>query len=80
MEGNMSELLKKIETEVLSLSHQERAFLADRLLSSLGEDVLTDIDAAWITEAQRRYNEYKEGRRSGIDAQEVFADADRIVE
>jgi len=76
----MSELLKKIETEVLSLSHQERAFLADRLLSSLGEDVLTDIDAAWITEAQRRYNEYKEGRRSGIDAQEVFADADRIVE
>ncbi|ACF10955.1 prevent-host-death protein [Chlorobaculum parvum NCIB 8327] len=76
----MSELLKKIESEVLGLSHQERAFLADRLLSSLGEDVLTEFDAAWVTEAQRRYGEYKAGRRSGIDAQEVFAEADRIVE
>ena len=75
----MSDLLKKIEDEVLSLSAQERAFLADRLLSSLGEDVLTDIDAAWIAEAERRYQEYKEGRRPGIEAQEVFAEADRIL-
>ena len=76
----MNDLLKKIETEVLSLSHQERAFLADRLLSSLGDDVLTDIDAAWIAEAERRYQEYKEERRSGIDAKDVFAEADRILE
>jgi len=76
----MSELLKKIENEVLSLSFQERAFLADRLLSSLGENSLTDIDAAWLAEAQRRYQEYQEGRRSGIDAQAVFSDAERIVE
>ncbi len=40
----MSELLKKIENEVFSLSNQERAFLADRLLSSLGEDSFNDID------------------------------------
>jgi putative addiction module component (TIGR02574 family) len=76
----MTDLLKKIETEALSLSHQERAFLADRLLSSLGDDVLTDIDVAWIAEAERRYQEYKEGRRSGIDAKDVFAEADRILE
>jgi len=80
MEENMSELLKKIETEVLSLSRQERAFLADRLLSSLGENALSDIDSAWIAEAQRRYKEYKEGHRSGLDAQAVFAEADKIVE
>ena len=76
----MSELLKKIETEVLSLSRQERAFLVDRLLSSLGENALSDIDSAWIAEAQRRYKEYKEGHRSGFDAQAVFAEADKIVE
>jgi putative addiction module component (TIGR02574 family) len=75
----MTDLLKKIEAEVLSLSHQERAFLADRLLSSLGEDVLADIDIAWIAEAERRYKEYKEGHRSGIDAKKVFAEADRIL-
>ena len=75
----MSDLLKKIENEVLLLSNQERAFLADRLLSSLSEDVLTDIDAAWIDEAERRYKEYKEGSRPGINAKEVFAEADRIL-
>ena len=75
----MSDLLKKIENEVLSLSNQERAFLADRLLSSLGEDAFTEIDSAWIDEAERRYKEYKEGKRPGIKAQEVFAEADRIL-
>ena len=52
----------------------------DRLLSSLGENALSDIDSAWIAEAQRRYKEYKEGHRSGFDAQAVFAEADKIVE
>jgi putative addiction module component (TIGR02574 family) len=75
----MTDLLKKIEDEVLSLSSQERAFLADRLLSSLGEDVFTDIDTAWIAEAERRYEEYKEGKRPGIEAQKVFDEADRML-
>jgi putative addiction module component (TIGR02574 family) len=75
----VSNLLKKIEHDALSLTSQERAFLADRLLSSLGDDVLTDIDAAWIEEAERRYQEYKEGKRPGISAQDVFAKADLIL-
>ncbi len=75
----MSDLLKKIEREALGLSQQERAFLADRLLSSLDGDVLNDIDSAWIAEAERRYQEYKDGKRKGIPAQDVFAEADRIL-
>jgi len=75
----MSNLLKKIEHEALSLTVQERSFLADRLLSSLDEDTLTDIDAAWIAEAERRYQEYKEGKRPGVAAQEVFSEADRTL-
>lgn len=64
---------------MLSLSRQERAFLADRLLSSLdGDNALSDVDIAWITEAERRYNEYKDGKRKGIPAEKVFAEADRI--
>ena len=58
----MSDLLKKLEDEVKSLSKQERAFLADRLLSSLDGDVLNDVEEAWIAEAERRYKEYKEGK------------------
>ncbi len=75
----MSDLLKKIETDMLKLSPQERAFLADRLLSTLHGEEMTDIDAAWIEEAERRYKEYKEGKRQGIDAKTVFDEADRIL-
>lgn len=76
----MGESFKKIETEALSFSHQERSFLTDRLLSSLGEEALADSDAAWIAEPQRWYNNYKEGRRSGIESKNVFAEADRMLE
>ncbi len=75
----MSNLLKKIENDALSLSGQERAFLADRLLSSLGDDVLTEVDVAWIEEAERRYQEYKAGNRQGVSAKDVFAEADSFL-
>ena len=75
----MATLLEKIEHDALGLSTQERAFLADRLLSSLDGKELNDIDAAWIEEADRRYQEYKNGKRPGIAAQEVFAEADRLL-
>lgn len=48
----MSSLLEKIQNDALSLSRQERAFLADRLLSSLGNDVFSEVDVAWIEEAE----------------------------
>jgi len=75
----MSIRLDKIEQEALSLSNQERAFLADRLLGSLDENPTTDFDEAWIAEAEHRYKEYKEGKRAGIDLQSVLRDADEIV-
>ena len=76
----MSALLEKLEHEALALPREERAFLADRLLSSLDVEVLSDVDAAWVEEAERRYSEYREGKRRGSSAQEVLAEADRILE
>jgi len=75
----MSAVLEKLEHDALCLSRQERAFLADRLLSSLDGDALTEVDEAWVVEAERRYKEYKEGKRQGIPAEDVFAEADRII-
>lgn len=75
----MSNALKKIENDALNLTSQERAFLADRLLSSLGEEVLTEVDQAWIEEAERRYQEYKDGKRPSISAHDVFAKADLML-
>ena len=75
----MSAKLEKLEHEALNLSRQQRAFLADRLLSSLDGEVINDVDTAWIVEAEHRYNEYKEGKRQGLAAQDVFAEADRML-
>ena len=70
--------VKCIEHEALELSEQKRAFLADCLLSSFRESGLTEIESAWIDEAERRYDEYLKGERPGIPANEVFAEAARI--
>jgi hypothetical protein len=50
--------LEKLEHDALSLPQEERAFLADRLLSSLGGEVLSEVEAAWVEEAERRRQEY----------------------
>ncbi len=75
----MTAVIERIEREVLSLPDTERAFLADRLLSSLGSEVLGDIDLAWVEENERFYVEYKEGKRQTVSALEVFAEADRLL-
>ena len=75
----MSATLEQIEHEALNLPQQERAFLADRLLSSLEDDVLSEVDIAWVEEAERRYQEYKEGKRKPVPAAEVFNEANRLL-
>nr|VFJ61064.1 MAG: putative addiction module component, TIGR02574 family [Candidatus Kentron sp. FW]VFJ66120.1 MAG: putative addiction module component, TIGR02574 family [Candidatus Kentron sp. FW] len=75
----MSVVLEKLEQDVLGLPRQERAFLANRLLSSLDDEISDDVEAAWVIEVERRYREYKEGRAEPIPASEVFAEADRLL-
>ena len=75
----MTRQIEKIENELLNLPQEERAFLADRLLRSLDREVLTDIDLAWINEAERRYADYKNGKRQGVNSDIVFSEADKLV-
>jgi len=75
----MSATLDKVEHDALSLPCNERAFLADRLLSSLGAEVLNDVETAWVQEAERRYDAYKQGKRQPIPSSAVFAEADRML-
>ena len=75
----MAAILDKVEQEALNLPREERAFLADRLLSSLGNEVLSDVDAAWVAEAERRYVEYQAGTRKPVPAAQGFKDADRML-
>ena len=75
----MSAVLEKVERDALSLPEQQRALLADRLLCSLNGEVLNDVDTAWVAEAERRYAEYKGGKRKPIPASQVFDQADRML-
>ena len=75
----MIRVVENVAAEALSLTKEERAFLADRLLSSLGGEVLNEVDLAWVTEAERRYADYQSGKRKPIPASRVFDEVDRIT-
>ena len=55
----MTELLKKIERDAECLTTQERVYLAERLMSSIDDDVkLDDFEMEWIAKEQGRYDDY----------------------
>ena len=56
----------------LSLPDESRAVLAEKLLDSLGDKIPQDIEEAWIKEAERRLQAYREGKIKAIPAEEVF--------
>ncbi|MEW6352040.1 MAG: addiction module protein [Thermodesulfobacteriota bacterium] len=71
----MTRTFVEIENDAYQLSAQERALLVKRLLLTLdpGEDV--DAEELWLDEAERRYQEYREGRIGSKSASQVFEDA-----
>ena len=61
-----------ISTAALQLSVEERAQLAGSLLLSLDEPSESEVERLWLEEAEHRLKEFREGRVSGIPADEVF--------
>ena len=61
-----------ILTAALSLPPEERAILADHLLSSLDSPDQKAIDEAWAEEAERRFRELEEGKVEAIDGELVM--------
>jgi putative addiction module component (TIGR02574 family) len=56
----------------MKLSPRQRARLAERLISSLDDEVDTDAEAAWIREGERRLDELRSGKAKGKAAASVF--------
>lgn len=69
----MSTQLEMIEAQALSLSLEERAQLADRLITSLFED--QNIEDTWSIEVERRIKDIESGRSKLIPASEAIAHA-----
>jgi|WetSurMetagenome_2_1015567.scaffolds.fasta_scaffold556115_3 putative addiction module component (TIGR02574 family) len=71
----MSKKLEEAITILSELSLDERGQLAVKILLSLEEPSEEEIEKLWIAEAERRLQEYREGKDRGIPAEEVFQQA-----
>lgn len=69
--------LEQLEAEAFRLSREERARLAEALISSLDEEA--EIERAWAEEIRRRVAELRGGAVETIPAEEVFAELDELV-
>lgn len=71
----MTAELQAVLAAAMALSTSERAELATILTDSLGEEGSSDaeIEAAWIAEAQRRWEEIRSGRSKTVPLEEVTA-------
>jgi putative addiction module component (TIGR02574 family) len=71
----MATELNQMIREALELSDEDRAFLARLLIKSLESeaDSETDIEEAWLVEAERRWNEIEAGKVLTVPWDEVRA-------
>lgn len=68
----MTEVAERLGGELLKLSADDRAALADILLDSLDEKDREEIESAWAAELDRRFEEIESGSEVGEPAAEVF--------
>lgn len=69
----MTKSVDAVVAEALSLSAEERARVADRLLASLIEDA--GIDDAWAAEVERRLAAIESGQMKLVPASDAIARA-----
>ncbi|HTG15841.1 MAG TPA: addiction module protein [Blastocatellia bacterium] len=64
-------MAERLIEQALNLPADERAAVADRLLTSL-EPELSNVDLLWDREAEDRLDAYERGEIKAIPAEEVF--------
>lgn len=75
----MSAIFDEISSKAMTLSPIERARLADTLIESLDDAPLSEIDATWISLAETRLDEIRNGTVKTIPAQQVIDNANRFL-
>jgi putative addiction module component (TIGR02574 family) len=65
----------KLEAKALKLPPEERARLAERLISSLDHEADADSEELWIQEAERRLDELESGAADPVAAERVIEKA-----
>ena len=64
--------LQKIESEALNLDMHSRASLVGKLLLSLDEPTMSEVEQLWLDEAERRLDDYRAGKVQSIPGNDVF--------
>lgn len=75
----MSTLLAEIEQQARTLSPDERAHLAEVLLESLRDPMLSEIEAEWVREIENRVAAFDSSELPTCSAVDVFAEARRMA-
>nr|WP_297462066.1 addiction module protein [uncultured Halomonas sp.] len=71
--------LKQLENEALHLPEQERARLVQKLVLSLDTPYPEELEADWLSEAQRRSKGLDEGSVQAVPAEEVMRKARHLL-
>lgn len=75
----MTNIVDELTLKAHSLPAEDRARLAENLLSSLQGDADPSIEAAWDAEIRRRLDEVDAGTAKLMPAAEVFAEVRRML-
>ena len=75
----MPTLVEELSARAKTLPRRDRARLAEELLDSLQGDSDTEADAAWDREIERRVSEIEAGTVKLISAEDVHAEARRLI-
>jgi putative addiction module component (TIGR02574 family) len=79
LEVFMSTLVDELSARAKSLPAEDRARLAEELLDSLDSEVDSDAEAAWDREIERRVAEIEAGTVELVPAEDVHAEARRLI-
>ena len=61
----MTMAMHKIESEALNLDIHSRTNLVGKLLLSLDEPTVSEVEKLWLDEAERRLDDYSAGKVQG---------------
>lgn len=75
----MSTTLSELEKQARELPKEDRARLALTLIESLDPPDEGDVESAWLAEIERRCREIERGEVQLIPADQVMAEARRLL-
>ena len=71
----MSTNLDQLTADAMKLPLRDRVMLAQRLVSTLDDEVETGTEELWFAEAERRLGELRSGKVEGIESDDAFRSA-----